>query len=277
MQMSNPRPSEPLQRLRVAVEQADHVAGAAVYHEAQSLFTACLSSPQYLRNLQQLAPEYGKPEFLLCVDSAGSPVCSTEEIIEDLRETASRHPSFGLWFQEATVERDGRPVLLVARWLCHLVGFRHRSVHLFIDHPTRDDYTLVQVRSVHKFESPGCFDVPVAGHVAGLESTTDTLYKELEEELDLDRGDIYVPEMVGSYDYRGPSSDPILRNVEFRVVFQSCLKADRLSSIGFVDREVSAISVFALSELEAIINTYPERVASGLTESFPIYLRGKSK
>ena len=85
MQMSNPRPSEPLQRLRVAVEQADHVAGAAVYHEAQSLFTACLSSPQYLRNLQQLAPEYGKPEFLLCVDSAGSPVCSTEEIIEDLR------------------------------------------------------------------------------------------------------------------------------------------------------------------------------------------------
>lgn len=277
MQMSDPRPSEPLQRLRVAVEQADHVAGAAVYHEAQSLFTACLSSPQYLRNLQQLAPEYGKPEFLLCVDSNGSPVYPTGNIVEDFRKTVTEHPSLGLWFQEATVEKDGRPVLLIARWLCHLVGFRHVSVHLFIDHPTRDDYTLVQVRSVHKFESPACFDVPGAGHVVGLESTTDTLYKELEEELDLDRDDIYDPEMVGSYDYRGPSSDPILRNVEFRVVFQSRLKADRLSSIGFVDREVSAISVFALSELEAIINTYPERVASGLTESFPIYLRGKSK
>ena len=148
MKMSNPRPSEPLQRLREAVEQADYVVGAAVYHEAQSLFTACLSNPQYLRNLQQLAPEYSKPEFLLCVDSAGSPVYSTEEIIEDLRETAGRHPSLGLWFQEATVEEGERPVLLVARWLCHLAGFRHRSVHLFIDHPTRGDYTLVQVRSV---------------------------------------------------------------------------------------------------------------------------------
>jgi len=275
--MSSPRPSEPLQRLRVAVEQADHVAGAAAYHEAQSLFTACLSSPQYLRDLQQLAPEYGKPEFLLCVDSAGSPVYPTGDIVEDFRKTVTEHPSFGLWFQEATVEEDGRPALLVARWLCHLVGFRHRSVHLFIDHPARDDYTLIQVRGVDKFESPGCFDIPVAGHVVGLESTTGTLYKELEEELDLDRDDIYVPEMIGSYDYRGPLSDPILRNVEFRVVFQSRLKADRLSSIGFVDREVAAISVFALSELEAIINTYPDRVASGLTESFPVYLRGKSK
>jgi len=277
MQMSSPRPSEPLQRLRGAVEQADYVVGAAVYHEAQSLFTACLSSPQHLRSLQQLAPEYGKPEFLLCVDSDGSPVYAMEETVEALEETASRHPALGLWFQEATVGEDGRPVLLIARWLCHLVGFRHRSVHLFIDHPTRDDYTLVQVRGVHKFESPGCFDVPVAGHVVGLESTTDTLYKELEEELDLDRDDICDPEMVGSYNYHEPWSNPRLRNVEFRVVFQSRLKAGRLSRIGFVDREVAAISVFALSELEAIINTYPERVASGLTESFLVYLRGKSK
>jgi len=106
--MSSPRPSEPLQRLRVAVEQADHVAGAAAYHEAQSLFTACLSSPQYLRDLQQLAPEYGKPEFLLCVDSAGSPVYPTGNIVEDFRKTVTEHPSFGLWFQEATVEEDGR-------------------------------------------------------------------------------------------------------------------------------------------------------------------------
>jgi isopentenyldiphosphate isomerase len=267
-----------LQRLRGAVEQADYVVGAAVYHEAQSLFTACLSSPQYLRDLQQLAPEYGKPEFLLCVDSNGSPVYPTGDIVEDFRKTVTEHPSLELWFQEATVEEDERPVvLLIARWLCHLVGFRHRSVHLFIDHPTRDDYTLVQVRGIYKFESPGCFDIPVAGHVVGLESTTDTLYKELEEELNLDRGDIYDPEMVGSYDYRGPSSDPSLRNVEFRVVFRSRLKAGRLFKIGFVDREVAAISVFALSELDAMINTYPERVASGLARSFPICLRTKSQ
>lgn len=270
--MDNPQPSEPLQRLRLVVEQADHLINTTTYHETRGLFAACLSDPQHLKNLR-LAPEYGKPEFLLCVDSDGAPVHLTKEIIKDLRETASQHSSFGLWFQEAMVGEDEQTTLLIARWLCHLIGFRHRTVHLFIDHPTRDDYTLVQVRAVNKIEFPGCFDVPAAGHIVGLELPTDTLFKELEEELNLGRDDIYDIEMIGSYDYGESLSNSDLRNVEFRAVFQSRLKANGLSKIRFADREVAAISVFALSELQALIGAFPERVASGLTESFPIYLR----
>jgi isopentenyldiphosphate isomerase len=272
--MDSPRPSAPLQRLREAVERANYVIDTAIYHETRDLFTAWASNPQNLRNLRQLAPGYGKPEFLLCVHSDGSTVYSTEQIFEDFEETTRGYPSFGLWFQEA--KTNERPTLLIARWLCHLVGFRHRSVHLFIDHPTQDDYTLVQIRGLSKFESPGCFDLPAAGHVVGLESTMNTSFKELKEELNLDQDDVDALEILGSYNYEGGLSDLSLCNVEHRVVFRSRLKADKLSKIRFADREAAAISVFALPELQALIDADPERIASGLAASFPIYLRYKN-
>lgn len=270
-----PQPSVPLQRLRSTVRSADHVLSKAAYEKVRHLFNACSSNPQDLKNLQRLAPEYGKSEFLLCVDSNGSPVYPTQDINEDFRETVGQRPNFELWFQEAITEEDGEPTLLIARWLCHLVGFRHRSVHLFIDHPTLDDYTLVQVRGLDKFESPGLFDLPAAGHVAGLTSTMDTLFEELKGELNWSRDDIYGPELVDSYNYSEPLSNPTLRNVEFRLVFQCRLKADRLHKARFVDGEVAAISVFSISELRSLIHTFPERVASGLLESFPIYAKNK--
>ncbi len=270
-----PQPSVPLQHLRSTVRSADHVLSKAVYERVRHLFNACSSNPQDLKNLQRSAPEYSKPEFLLCVDSNGSPVYLTQDMVEDFRETSSRHPNFEFWFQEAATEESGEPILLIARWLCHLVGFRHRSVHLFIDHPTLDDYTLVQVRGLDKFESPGLFDLPAAGHVAGLASTMDTLFEELKGELNWSRDDIYSPELVESYNYSEPLSNSDLRNNEFRLVFQCRLKADRLHKARFVDGEVAAISVFSLPELQTLINTYPERVASGLLESFPIYAKNK--
>jgi isopentenyldiphosphate isomerase len=270
-----PQPSESLQRLRSAVEGADHCLNRVVYDKAKSLFTTCVSSPQHLKDLLELAPEYGKPEFLVCVDNSGAPVYSTKDVVEDFREMVIRYPSFERWFQEATIQKVERPVLLVARWLCHLVGFRHVAVHLFMDHPALDDHTFAQVRGFSKFESPGCFDLPVAGHAVGLESVKDTLFKELEEELNWSREDVCGLEEIGNYNYCAPLSDPSFRNTEFRVVFQSRLKADSLIKMRFVDREVAAISIFSLSELQALISSFPERVASGLRESFPVYLKAK--
>jgi len=269
--------SEPLEHLRLVIENADYLINSAVYHETKCLFTTCLSNPQHLENLQRLAPEYGKAEFFLCVDSNGEPIAPTNDMIEDFRETATQSPDFKLWFREATLPEDERPPLLIARWLFHLVGFRHRSVHLFIDHPTLDNHTLVQVRGLDKFDSPGCFDLPAAGHAVGLASAKDTVFKELGEELNLSRDDIYALEMVGGYDYCEPVSKLGFRNIEFRVVFRSLLKTHGLLKIRFVDCEVAAISLFTLSVLEALIKNFPERVASGLKGSFPLYLKSRSK
>jgi 8-oxo-dGTP pyrophosphatase MutT (NUDIX family) len=276
----HPDLSKPLRRLGFAVEKAEYTLNRKTFDQTRRLFTACTSKPEILENLRKLAPEYGKPEFLLCVDSQGAPMHLPQDAIEDFRETVKRSPDFEAWFQEPeleTVAGEKRPVLLIARWLCHLVGFRHRTVHLFIDHPTRDDYTLVQVRGTDKFESPGRFDLPAAGHVVGSEPPREAVFKELEEELNWEQDDIEGLEPVGSYNYCEPVSNSVLRNVEFRLVFTSRLKSDRLLKLKFVDREVAAISIFKLSELEAIISDFPERVASGLGKSFPMYSRSKSQ
>jgi isopentenyldiphosphate isomerase len=274
--MNNLQICESLQHLRSTIEQVDHLINATTYYEVRDLFVACEFDTQELRNLRQLAPEYGRPEFLLCVDSSGSAMSPGEDIIEDFRKTVSEHPDFRHWFQEAAIVERKQPVLLIVRWLCHLAGFRHRSVHLFVDHPVLDDYTLVQVRGVQKPESPGCFDVPAAGHVIALGSVEDALFKELEEELDLSQDDIDDLEMIGNYDYRDSLGNLGRHNVEFRVVFRSRLRNDALCKIRFADGEVAAISVFALSELEAMIGAFPGRIASGLAASFPMYLRSRS-
>jgi isopentenyldiphosphate isomerase len=253
---------------------ADHVVSRDIYHKIRQRF---LSSLDDLPDLQQIGPEYGKLEFLLCVAGDGEPVPFSPRVVEDFGQTAHRYPEFARWFQAVASEEKGLTVLLVARWLCHLVGIRHRTVHLFIDHPQMDNYTLVQVRGLGKVESPGCFDLPAAGHIAGLELTTDTLLKELEEELGLARNDIVNLEQIGCYEYQGLADGSGIHNVEFRTVFRSRLKGGRLDGIRFVDGEVAAICLFTMRELKALLGTFPGTVASGLRASFPIYLRSKGE
>lgn len=261
-------PSSRIRQLRMSVESADNLINNRAYQKVKHLFSACMTDSRVLANLKATAPEHGKHEYLLCVDSQGVPVYPTQEMVTDFRETATRYPDFGLWFQEATAnEGDEKPVLLVARWLCHLAGFRHQAVHLFIDHPTLKDQTLVQVRSFTKAESPGCFDLPAAGHVAGFESVEETILKELSEELNLSSNDLDTFEMVGSYNYSRPMENPKWCNVEFRVVFRSRIKASSLPKMEFADGEVAAVSTFSLFELRSLCNQFPERVASGLLAS----------
>ena len=270
--MNRPRLLESWRDLQRQTAGAAHVVSRDVYYEIRQRF---LSSLDDLTGLQQLGPEYGKMEFLLCVDDTGEPVPFSPKVLEDFDQTASRHPEFARWFQAVASEERDLAVLLVARWLCHLIGVRHRAVHLFIDHPQRDDYTLVQVRGLGKAESPGRFDLPAAGHIAGLEQTEGTLHKELEEELGLDRNDLVDLVQIGCYEYQGVKGGPGIHNVEFRTVFRSRLKASCLERIGFVDGEVAAICLFTREELKALLGTFPEMVASGLRASFPIYLGSK--
>ena len=266
---------EPWHDLQRQVAGADHVVSRDVYYKIRQLF---LSSLDDLPDLQQISPEYGKLEFLLCVHGTRELVPFLPEVLEDFEQTASLHPEFARWFKADKPKGSDLAVLLVARCLCHLIGIRHRTVHLFIDHPQVDDYTLVQVRGLGKVESPGCFDLPAAGHIAGLALTTDTLLKELEEELGLDRNDIVNLEQIGCYEYEGVEDGSGVHNVEFRTVFRSRLKDGRLDGIRFVDGEVAAVCLFTMRELEVLLDTFPEMVASGLRASFPIYLgsRGNS-
>ena len=227
------------------------------------------SDPRLVQALEELAPEFGKSEFLLCVDDAGASVAPGKSVRTDLHDTLAHHPGFGRWFRVSQV--DGAPVLLVARWLCHLAGFRHRTVQLFLEHPTADAYTLMQVRGLDKAEAPGCFDLPAAGHVAGVDTIEEALFGELEEELGLRPEDLNGLVAVGRYVYNDSLAGTAFRNVEYRAVYSARLKPGALGKARFVDGEVAALALFSVSEIETLIERFPERVASGLVGSWPIY------
>lgn len=259
--------------LRNVVQNADHIINKKVYEEIKHFFFICLCDPATLNELQSLNSEYGRHEYFRCVNSDGKTLDVNKDIIEDFRKTKEIYPWFELWFKEdtITVNSTNKSTLLVGRWLCHLVGLRHTSVHLFIDHPDKNKYTLIQVRSLKKYESPGKFDLPVAGHVIGNETILGTLYSELKQELNLTPDDIVDLSEIRGYEYTEPLDNSNIRNIEFRVVYRSQLKSESLIKMNFLDQEVAAISVFSLSELQSLIKNYPNTVASGLRESFSVY------
>lgn len=262
--------SKSVQHLRTLVTQANHLLTPTTYREIERLLNACASDPSTLAALRARAPEYARREFLLNTDKQGEPALPTPPMLAGYRQALHRHPAFAHWLQERP--SPAGPLLLVARWLCHLAGFRHRTVQLFLDHPVADGYTLLQVRGFDKAEAPGCFDTPCAGHVPGLQSVDEALFEELAQELGLDRADISPPETLGRYEYRDAMDDPTLYNVELRAVHHSRLLTGALSRIRFLDREVAALALFAVSEVQTLLDTAPGRVASGLAASWPLYL-----
>ena len=264
-----PRLPTSVQRLRSMTDKADHVLDLTTYEQVGRLFDACITKPSLQAELRTIVPEHGDREFLLSVDQKGLPVFPSADLLADFDKRVAEHPDFGDWFQQDQI--DNRPVLLAARWLCHLAGLRHRTIQLFLDHPTAEGYTLLQVRGLNKTETPGCFDMPCAGHVTGLQSVEDALLEELAQELGLDRCDISPPQSLGSYEYRGAINDPVLYNVEYRALHRSRLRPGALSRIRFVDHEVAGLTLFAVSEVQALLEAAPDRVASGLSASWSLY------
>ena len=260
-----------LSGLKSAVAHQDHVLNGRAYDKIADFFDACVNSPQLLEAVQNLTPEYGRSEFLRSVDASGMPVPGTPWTLDHYRTVVVSHPEFKLWFRETTIA-DGKPALLAARWLCHLIGLRHPTAELFIDHPTLPDHTLVQVRGLDKFEAPGCFDLPSAGHVVGTETAFDTVLKEMKEELNLDQGDILELAQIGSYPYSDQVSDGRLCNAEYRTVYRGRLADGAWQKLQFSDGEVAAIAFFSLPALRELLTKSPDRVASGLAQSLATYL-----
>ena len=232
-------------------------------------FQACIDDAACLNALRAAAPEYGRDEFFLPVDGCGEPIYPDAGTLAEARELLACYPEAARWWRLA----DGPPpALLVARWLCHLTGIRHRTVQLFIDHPTLPGLTLVQVRSLNKIEAPGSFDMPVAGHVTGTESVEAALAHELEEELGLALEDLQDLHSIDAYEGISPPIEGrVWHNREWRVVYRSRLAAGALGRIRFADGEVAALAIFAVDELRALVEAHPERVASGLAGSLYLY------
>jgi hypothetical protein len=128
------QPSTGLPEVLMTVTAEGHQLTDAAYRAVERLFEQSHSTPATLQAIQTGAKEYGQEEFLLCVDQHGTPTSISKQTLEDFRIKADHYPDFQPWFHPIHLG-DDQLTLLIARWLCHLVGFRHRAVLLFLDHP----------------------------------------------------------------------------------------------------------------------------------------------
>lgn len=258
--------SGPLAALQRTVFDEDGQLSATAYAAVKRLFTRTQRDPALLK---ALGSEYARVEYLLNVAQDGAPVAAGTDIIEDFHRVVEAMPDFERWFREAT-SSDGRATLLIARWLCHAAGFRHRTVELFLDHPTLLDHTIVQVRGLQKAEAPGLFDLPAAGHVSDTESVDAALSKELQEELGVSIGAVSDLTALGTYAYADGT------NVEHRAVYRGRLSEADWLNLSAGDDELLAITCLPVHKLQALIAAQPERVASGLRGSFGLYLAARA-
>jgi 8-oxo-dGTP pyrophosphatase MutT (NUDIX family) len=258
-----------LEQLRHAMRMENWVLTEASLAAVEHFRNQCLSSPENTRALNALTPELEMDEFFVNVHADGTPVSCSPEVLAWARVTRQAHPEFVQWFRET----PDCSSLLVARWLAHVAGFRHRAVHLFLDHPTRKEYTFVQLRSFDKCGYPGCFDIPVGGHIKDSVPVETSLAEELHEELGFDLArDVDGLALVGTYDYADATNRAEVRDMEHRTLYVGTLREEALGRAHFTDGEVAALCLFSVHEIQLLLRRHPEQTASGLLDSFQYYL-----
>ena len=84
---------------------------------------------------------------------------------------------------DLVTERGDTTGVIAPRWLCHLMGLCHRTVHLVLRTP--QDWLVLQMRS-RRVDWPGMLDLAVTGHVRAGLSWEEAIRAEAAEELGLD-------------------------------------------------------------------------------------------
>ncbi len=74
---------------------------------------------------------------------------------------------------------------IVSRLMAHKLGFWHETVHLMIFNKDKTK-TLLQKRCSEKTLYPNLWDVAVGGHISSVETSLQSLGREVREELGLD-------------------------------------------------------------------------------------------
>lgn len=172
----------------------------------------------------------------------------------------------------------GTPTGITApRWLCHLVGLRHRATHIILRSP--QNLLVLQVRSPDKADWPDHIDTSVGGHVRAGEGFLEAGLAEMEQELGLPAHDLaswlvggklaQVGEPYERTDYR--AGTPPFRNSQVNQIYAGQLTPAGLARIRFRDGEVSALYLCTDTEAQRLLAA-GTRIAPGLANSLPRYL-----
>lgn len=177
------------------------------------------------------------------------------------------------------VELDGDPTGVTApRWLCHLLGLCHRTVHLALRTP--QGLLVLQMRGSRVRNWPGALDLAVTGHVrAGLrwdEALRLEAAEELGLDIDLSAGLLRPPgpQPVARYCRRQTDRENPPEHVcHVTQLYAAELTASGLAHLHFADGEVSGLYLCSEAEAVRLVGEETRRVAPGLVQSLPHYLR----
>ncbi|MCS6843912.1 MAG: NUDIX domain-containing protein [Caldilineales bacterium] len=176
------------------------------------------------------------------------------------------------------VDARGEPTGVTApRWLCHLMGLCHRTVHLALRTP--QGLLALQVRGLHVRQHPGALDLAVTGHVRAGLTWDQALRQEAAEELGLDvdpqAGQVAPPgpQPVARYCRRETDRENPPEHVcHVTQLYAAQLTAHGLATLRFADGEVAGLYLCAPAEAARLVAEEPARVAPGLAQSLPYYL-----
>lgn len=176
------------------------------------------------------------------------------------------------------VTSDGETTGVVApRWLCHLLGLCHRTVHLVLRTP--QDWLALQMRGQH-VDWPGQLDLAVTGHVRAGLSWQQAMQREAAEELGLDltplAGMITADGLMAvGWPYRRCEADslnPPVHICHVTQVFTATLTPAGLANLRFADGEVVGLYLASSDEVNRMMEETPDRLAPGLVQSWPHYV-----
>jgi len=206
---------------------------------------------------------------------------TTQSELDQLRDKLNTYKIHAASAEETLrlVDSQGNFTELRApRWLCHLLGLRHRTVHVLLQwrSPSMGNVFIFQVRSWRKFDSPGHLDISVGGHVTTDNVSplmVDSAYREMKEELGLDRNDLIDKELLFQVGYENYDQDESqsFYNAEWRDVYLGIL-AENFNKLGFSDGEVVGLYLCPESEAENLLSQTFIPLASALRLSLPLCL-----
>lgn len=176
-------------------------------------------------------------------------------------------------------DAQGNPIGTNApRWICHLLGLRHRCAHVLLIWRSRamGDTLVLQIRSWDKDDSPGHLDISVGGHMTATDKRTeDTAFTELLQETNLTINDLEDRKLrsVGGYSFdEPPRPAENFFNSEWRDVYVGYVNDESFKKIKFPDGEVAGVVLLPLKDARRLLGQRTIPMASALKQSLPVCL-----
>jgi hypothetical protein len=160
------------------------------------------------------------------------------------------------------------------RWLCHVLGLRHRCAHILLvwESPALGKLLLLQIRAWGKDDSPGHLDISVGGHMTVDESSEaqQTTFAEMLQELHLSPSDLEgALKPVGGYAYDESRPSEHFHNSEWRDVYIGHLRPEAIGKVRFPDGEVAGVVLIPMGEADRLLEQTTIPMASALRKSLP--------